>query len=134
MLVAAAGLLSLAAAQGVAAAGGTTQCTGTLDNFGVFTGTTKDLVVPAGNACAVVGATIRHDITVEKGASLGVDNSTIGHDVKANGAALLEFIGYTGPISVGTTSSPPAPARRRSSTAATTSATRPSAMTCRSRA
>jgi len=101
LLVAAAGMLSLAAAQGVGADNGKTQCTGTLDSFGVFTGTTKDLVVPAGNACAVIGATITHDITVEKGASLGIDNSTVGHDVKGTGAALVEFIGYTGPINVG---------------------------------
>lgn len=101
LLVAAAGLLSLAAAQGVAADNGKTQCTGTLDSFGVFTGTTKDLVVPAGNACAVVGATITHDLIVEKGASVGVDSSSIGHDLKGTGAALVELIGYTGPITVG---------------------------------
>src|SRR5690349_16657429 len=101
LLVAAAGLLSLAAAQGVAADNGKTQCTGTLDSFGVFTGTTKDLVVPAGNACAVVGATITHDLIVEKGASVGVDSSSIGHDLKGTGAALVELIGYTGPIMVG---------------------------------
>ncbi len=100
LLVSAAGLLSLAAAQGVSA-DSTYTCTGTLDNFGLFTGTAKDVVVPPGNACAIIGATVTHDVTVGKGASLGVDNSSIGHDVKANGAALFEFIGYTGPISVG---------------------------------
>jgi hypothetical protein len=101
LLVAAAGLLSLAAAQGVAADSGKTQCTGTLDSPGVFTGTTKDLVVPAGNFCVVDGATITHDLTVEKGASLGLEDSSVGHDVKGTGAALVEFIGFTGPISVG---------------------------------
>src|SRR5690348_17046055 len=101
LLVAAAGLLALGAAQGVAADSGKTQCTGTLDNFGVFTGTTKDLVVPPGAVCVVEGATITHDLTVGSGATMGIENSTVGHDVIGTGAAQIEFIGYTGPISVG---------------------------------
>jgi hypothetical protein len=100
LLVSTAGLLSPAAAQGVSADNAYTR-TGTLDNFGLFTGTAKDVVVPPGNACVIRGATVTHDVTVGKGASLGVDNSSIGHDVKANGAALFEVIGFTGRISVG---------------------------------
>ena len=95
LLVAAAGLLSLAAAQGVAADGGKTKCTG------LFTGTAKDLVVPAGGSCVLEGATVTHDVTVGSGAFFGIDNSTVGHDVTSTGAAQIEFIGYTGPISVG---------------------------------
>jgi hypothetical protein len=95
LLVAAAGMLSLAAAQGVAADGGKTQCNG------FFSGTTKDLVVPAGGFCVVEGGTITHDVTVGQGAFFGIDNSSVGHDVTGNGAAQIEFIGYNGPISVG---------------------------------
>ncbi|HST26163.1 MAG TPA: hypothetical protein VLJ76_09230 [Gaiellaceae bacterium] len=100
LLVAAAGLLSLAAAQG-GSADSAYMCTGTLDDPGFVTGMPKDVVVPPGNACILEGVTVTHDVTVQTGASLGVDNSTIGHDVKADGAAFFEFIGYTGPIHVG---------------------------------
>ena len=100
LLVSAAGLLSLAAAQGVSA-DNTYTCTGTLDSPGFVTGSPKDVVVPPGSACVLEGVKVGHDVTVGKGASLGVDNSSIGHDVTVNGGALIEFIGYTGSITVG---------------------------------
>lgn len=101
LLVSAAGLLSLAAAQGVSA-DSAYVCTGDLfGTYTTFTGTTKDLVVPPGNACVLEGATVTHDVIVGKGASFGMDNSTVGHDVKIDGGAVIEFQNYTGPNSVG---------------------------------
>ncbi len=103
LLVSAAGLLSLAAAQGVSAGNGAVNC-GSPDPYSpdaYFTGTAKDLNVPAGYWCFLEGATISHDATVQPGGSLEADNSTIGHDVTANGAAVIYFFNYTGPNKVG---------------------------------
>jgi len=98
LLVAAAGLLSLAAAQGVAADNGKTQCTGS------FTGTTKDLVVPAGGFCIVDSATIQHDLTIGQNADVAIENTTIGHDLSATAPQAIITGwggGNPGPVRVG---------------------------------
>jgi hypothetical protein len=46
-----------------------------------FTGTARDLTVPAGGFCVITGATITHDLLQEAEAGAEVTGSSIGHDV-----------------------------------------------------
>jgi hypothetical protein len=93
LLVAACALLSLVVAQGAAAAPVT--CTG------LFSGTAKDLVVPGGVTCVLVGATITHDVTVQPDGNLGAGGgTTIGHDLVATQADEI-VAGNFGPLTVG---------------------------------
>lgn len=50
------------------------------DTF-TFTGTARDLVVPAGTVCTVTGATITRDLVVRDGAGAEVSQTSIGRDV-----------------------------------------------------
>jgi hypothetical protein len=104
LLTAAACAASLVFAQG-AAAGGPSDvvCSGAFPVS--FSGTAKNLIVPAGlQYCGVDGATITHDLIVEEGAFVSVSNTTIGHDLTASKPGGV-ITGFTedggGPVSIG---------------------------------
>lgn len=85
LLVALAAGLVLLLGQGIAAGSpGDVQCTG------AFSGSARDLIVPANGFCLVNGATISQDLIVEPNAQLAVENTTIGHDLRARKAAQIE--------------------------------------------
>src|SRR5262249_38268497 len=50
------------------------------DTF-TFTGTARDLIVPAGGGCDVTGATITRDLIVQDDAGAGVTGTSVGRDV-----------------------------------------------------
>src|SRR5579884_3006989 len=89
----------LALGQGTAIGSpGDVQCTG------AFSGTARDLIVPANTQCIVDGATITHDLIVEQNGALAVENTTIGHDLTAHQAQNIETGfggGNPGPVTVG---------------------------------
>lgn len=76
-LTAAWAALSLVALQTAAAAPGTVTCSG------LFSGTARDLVVPAGPNCLLQGATITHDVIIQENGFLNAASTTIGHDLIA---------------------------------------------------
>jgi hypothetical protein len=58
-----------------------------------FTGTARDLTVPAGGFCAVSGATITRDLVLLDGAGAEVMQTSVGHDVRFGfeaGALILD--------------------------------------------
>ena len=80
---------------------------------GYFTGTGKDVTVPAGAVCHLLpGTTVSHDLNVQPGGALIAGGITIGHDLTMTGAAAssicassvshdLTVKGAAGPILVG---------------------------------
>lgn len=68
--------------QGSAAAPASVLCGSTEENS-FFTGTTGNLVVPAGGECTVANATITKDIVLGSG-RLNIAATTIGHDLKGS--------------------------------------------------
>jgi hypothetical protein len=97
MLAAACGL-SLVVLQGATARPANVTCSG------VFTGTTYDLTVTAGDGCLLDGAKITHDVIVNQDATLQAERTTIGHDLRATKPQIIVTGsgGYDpGPVKVG---------------------------------
>src|SRR4051812_37769959 len=85
------------ALQGLAAGPGDVVCSQATNEF---SGSARDLVVPADGKCNVANATIAHDLLVRPGGALRLARTTIGHDVVATRPHTVQT-GETGP--------PPAP-------------------------
>ncbi len=67
---------------------GTTTCAGT------YSGTGKDVVVPAGATCTLVtSAHVTHDVQVKQGGTLIDQGATIDHDLSADHAAGIQMTG-----------------------------------------
>lgn len=95
----------LAAGVLIALGGGTAAgSSGDVQCLGTFSGTARDLIVPANTQCIVDGATITHDLIVEQNAALAVENTSIGHDLTGNQPQNIETGfggGNPGPVTVG---------------------------------
>jgi hypothetical protein len=50
----------------------------------ILTGTYNNVVVPKGNFCLLLGATVLHNVTANGAVQLGIDNSKIGGNVEAH--------------------------------------------------
>jgi hypothetical protein len=93
-----AALLLVGLQSAAAAAPGTVVCSGK------FSGTARNLIVPAGPNCKLQGATITHDVIVEENGFLNAASTTIGHDLIATKPAVVgtgNVNDVPGPVSVG---------------------------------
>jgi hypothetical protein len=78
VLVAACAACLVVPFQGSAAAPGDAVCS---QDTSVFTGTARDLIVPEGGGCDVLGATVMRDLIVRPGAGVLAFETTIGRDL-----------------------------------------------------
>lgn len=84
-------LLALAAGGVAAAAAGARP--GAITCTDAFSGTARDVVVPAENDCDLSGARITHDLIVEDGAGVFALGLSVGHDVRLAGSDDFEVGG-----------------------------------------
>jgi hypothetical protein len=73
----------LAVAMQGAAAGPKDVVCGASDDTGFFTGTARNLIVPAGGECTVANAAITHDLILSS-SRLNIAATTIGHDLRGS--------------------------------------------------
>jgi len=73
------------------AAGPAVVTCGATDDTSFFTGTARNLIVPAGGFCTVANATIKHDVILQAPrAHLFIAASRVGHDIDASSPGQIQ--------------------------------------------
>jgi hypothetical protein len=76
--------LAILLAGSAAPAGAATPPNAKCHSGDILTGTYNNVVVPKGNFCLLLGATVLHNVTANDAIQLGIDNSKIGGNVQAH--------------------------------------------------